>query len=209
MDLQVAIDRYTFEQLSEYLITFDGKVDIIEVGTSFVKDYGLEKLTTLRKLVKKSQLLIDIKTIDEGAYEFKKGFEAGADILTVMASASVDTIRACYEVSKQFQKTMLIDLLEVNDEKIEQLKEFNQAIFCIHYSVDSTQIVDASEEVIGYRKKFPWMKRLAIAGGMDLMQARNLSKQQLVDIIIVGSKITKSTDSEKMLSRFMEEIKND
>lgn len=209
MNLQVAIDRYTFEELADYLAIFDGKADIIEIGTSFVKDYGLEKLSCLRKLIKKSQLLIDIKTNDEGAYEFQKGFEAGADILTVMASSSLATLKACYEIAKKYRKTMFIDLLEVSDEKIQQLQEFEEAIFCIHYSVDSTQVVDAVEALAAYRQKFPWMKHLAIAGGMDLIQAKKLSEKQLVDIIVVGSKITKDAEPEKMLLKFAEVIKND
>lgn len=51
------------------------------------------------------------------------------------------------------------------------------------------------------------MKHLAIAGGMDLIQAQKLSEKQLVDIIVVGSKITKDAEPEKMLLKFAEVIK--
>lgn len=53
------------------------------------------------------------------------------------------------------------------------------------------------------------MKHLAIAGGMDLIQAQKLSEKQLVDIIVVDSKITKDAEPEKMLLKFADVIKND
>ena len=44
MKLQVAIDRVSLDQAKEVVKKLDGVVDIIELGTSLVKDYGLLQL---------------------------------------------------------------------------------------------------------------------------------------------------------------------
>jgi 3-keto-L-gulonate-6-phosphate decarboxylase len=89
MKLQVAIDRVSLEKAENLIEIFDGLADVIEVGTSLVKDYGLLKLKGLTNKKMKSQILGDIKASDEGAYEFKQDFKQCFDILTVMGSASL------------------------------------------------------------------------------------------------------------------------
>lgn len=206
MKLQVAIDRVTLAEAVKLASELNGKVDIIEMGTSLIKDYGNEAIVQLRTALPDSQLLADIKTIDEGQYEFNQGFKHGADILTVMGASSLDTIRLCEQVAKDYQKTMMIDLLEVEETKIKQLQEFESAIFCLHHSIDKIDSWNVVETVAEFKLKFPQIKRLAIAGGINLTQAEELKKQGLMEIIIVGSSITKATDIEVEAKKFMEVI---
>lgn len=88
MKLQAAIDRVTLEQAKDLARQLDPIVDIIEMGTSLIKDYGFYALNKEALGLQHAELLLDAKTIDEGQYEFEKGFETGADILTVMGAAS-------------------------------------------------------------------------------------------------------------------------
>lgn len=208
MKLQVAIDRVSLEEAIDFCKKLDGKVDLIEMGTSLVKDYGIEGIKQIRNALSESDLLIDLKTIDEGAYEFKQGFTFGGDVLTVMGASSIETIRACYNVSREYQKTMMIDLLEVNEDKIKELEEFDEAIFCLHHSIDKANDWHVLETISTFQKTFPKLKRLAIAGGIDLIQAKELNQQGLVEIIVVGSHITKSKNILEEVSKFMEELKN-
>ncbi|WP_313466845.1 orotidine 5'-phosphate decarboxylase / HUMPS family protein [Carnobacterium sp.] len=206
MKLQTAIDRVSLEDAIRLAQVLNGKTDILEMGTSLVKDYGNLAIEKIRQVLTESELLVDIKTIDEGAYEFQQGYFYGGDILTVMGAASYDTLKACYEVSQEKGKTMLIDLLEVNNAKIEQILEFEEAIFCLHHSIDRKDKLDATASVAEFRKNFPQVKRIAIAGGIDLEQAKELAEQGLTEIVIVGSKITKSQEPAKAVETFMEAI---
>ena len=104
MKLQIAVDRVTLSKAEEMAKIFAGKTDIIEIGTSLIKDYGLFALKKLNEYKKDSLLLADLKTCDEGAYEFKQGYEQGFDILTVMGSSSRETLEKCYEVSQSYEK---------------------------------------------------------------------------------------------------------
>lgn len=209
MKLQVAIDRVSLEEAVNLSKRLDGQVDLIEMGTSLVKDYGIEGIKQIRNALSESDLLIDLKTIDEGAYEFKQGFTFGGDVLTVMGASSIETIRACYKVSREYQKTMMIDLLEVNEEKIKELEEFEEAVFCLHHSIDKVNDWHVLETISIFQKSFPKIKRLAIAGGIDLTQAKELNQQGLIEIIVVGSHITKSKNVVEEASKFMEELKNE
>lgn len=206
MKLQAAIDRVSLGEAARLAYNLNGKVDIVEMGTSLVKDYGNLAITELRNVLTETELLVDIKTIDEGAYEFKQGYHFGGDILTVMGAASYDTIKVCYEVAQAEGKTMMIDLLEVDDEKIAKLVEFDQAIFALHHSIDRKDKLDAVVSVADFHQKFPQVKRMAIAGGIDLEQTQKLAEQDLIEIVIVGSKITKSLDPVQTAEEFMKEL---
>ena len=203
MRLQTAIDRVPLEEAVALAKQLDGKTDILEMGTSLVKDYGNLAIEQLRAALAQTELLVDSKTIDEGAYEFNQAFSYGGDLVTVMGAASLDTLQACYEVAQKFNKTMMIDLLEVSDEKIQQIKDFPEAIYALHHSIDRKDHFDATASVAEFHEKFPEIKRLAIAGGIDLKQAQLLAEQGIIEVIIVGSKITKAQDPLTAVNEFM------
>lgn len=52
MKLQTAIDRVTLSKAEEMVKIFAGKTDIIEIGTSLIKDYGLFALKQLNEYKK-------------------------------------------------------------------------------------------------------------------------------------------------------------
>jgi len=116
-------------------------------------------------------------------------------------------LQVCYEVSQQINKTMMIDLLEVSDEKIKKILDFPQAIYTLHHSIDKKDQQDAVASVSDFHQKFPQINRLAIAGGIDLKQATALAQQNLVEVVIVGSKITKASSMNEAVNEFMKEIK--
>lgn len=203
MKLQTAIDRVSLTDAVTLAKQLDGKTDILEMGTSLVKDYGNAAIEELREALSQTNLLIDSKTIDEGAYEFNQAFRHGGDIVTAMGAASVATLEACYDVAQKENKTMMIDLLEVSDEKIAKIKHFPNAIYALHHSVDRNDHFDAAASVEVFHQKFPEIKRLAIAGGIDLKQAQILAEQRIIEVIIVGSKIAKAADPMKAVNEFM------
>ena len=73
----------------------------------------------------------------------------------------------------------------------------------MHHSVDRKDSFDATASVEAFHQKFPEIKRLAIAGGIDLTQAGLLADQGLIEVVIVGSKITKAENPLKAVNEFM------
>ncbi|MCI2020139.1 MAG: orotidine 5'-phosphate decarboxylase [Lentilactobacillus buchneri] len=207
MKLQVAIDRVSLDYALDLAAKLDQFVDIVEFGTSLVKDYGLVEIGKRNPDLSHAQLLLDLKTFDEGPYEFEKGFDAKGDILTVMGAASTDTLKGVYDVTRKRQGEMFIDLMETSDEKTTQIVDFENAVYGIHHSHDAAIGFDAVSTVADFHKKFPAVKRISVAGGIDLETAKKLAEQGIAESVIVGSKIIKTDDPVVSAKQFMEVIK--
>lgn len=202
MKIQLAIDRLSIKKAKEIAKEAAPYVDIIEVGTALIKEYGMLSVRELKKEVPDKIILADIKTIDEGAYEFISAFKNGADIATVMGAASMETLKACYEVTKNLGKSMMIDLLEVEDNKIYKLKEFSDAIFCIHAPFDGGEQTLISR-LTDFKTNFHDINNIAVAGGVNMNTIVEIKKAK-VDIVIIGGAITKSSNIEKSAKGFRE-----
>jgi len=200
MKLQVAIDRIALEEAVGLARALNGHVDIIEIGTSLIKDYGNVAIEKIKEVVTGSQILVDSKTIDEGTYEFNQAFKYGADIVTVMGAASYETLLACYEVTQQQGSTMMIDLLNLDPTYIASITDFPQAI----YLLQSNQAVS---EIMDFKQLYGHIQHLAIAGGVDYNATQALAAQGIVETVVVGSKITNSESPIDTAKKFMEVLK--
>lgn len=207
MRLQVAIDRVSMERADEIIKLTGGYADIIEVGTSLIKDFGLSGSVKILKDKYSGQcILADIKTCDEGEYEFREAYKAGCDISTVMGFSSISTLKACQKVAQEYQKEYMIDLLEVSEKKLEELKKiFPEAIFCVHLPSDK-QGNGLKELVAHMCGQLKGIGKIAVAGGVTF-DTLDIMKQAGVDIVIVGGAITKEQDITTATRKFSEAVR--
>lgn len=207
MKLQVAIDRVSIEKAIDIIREVDEYADIVEIGTSLIKDFGLESVRRIRKEFLNKVILADIKTVDEAEYEFEAVYNAGADIATVLGGASIETLRICQRVANKYSKDYLIDLIEVSKEKQEALKEFSDGIICVHLPSDNYGIglEDLINSTIGSLKDF---NRLAVAGGIS-KESISIIKEVSFDIAIVGGAITKSKNIKEAAKAFKSLMEDD
>ncbi|UZN42028.1 orotidine 5'-phosphate decarboxylase [Lactobacillus sp. IBH004] len=206
MKLQVAIDRVSLTTAVQLARKLDGIADIVEFGTSIIKDYGFYEIKAANVNLKHSLLLLDTKTNDEGQYEFEQGFKAGADILTVMGTADPETLASVYEIAEQKNREVLIDLMGMSNNSILEIAKFPNAIYNLHNSHDAGKNANLLNLVSDFRKKFPTIKNIAVAGSIDLEQAKKLAVQNEVQEVIVGSKIVQSNNPINEASKFKEII---
>lgn len=206
MKLQVAIDRVSLTAAVQLARKLDGIADIVEFGTSIIKDYGFYEIKAANVNLKHSLLLLDTKTNDEGQYEFEQGFKAGADILTVMGTAGPETLASVYEIAEQKNRTVLIDLMGMDYNSILEIAKFPNAIYNLHNSHDAGKNANLLNLVSDFRKNFPTIKNIAVAGSIDLEQAKKLAVQNEVQEVIVGSKIVQSNNPVNEASKFKEII---
>lgn len=202
MRIQTAIDRVTVERAVEIIEQIGDAADIIEIGTSLIKEYGISgSVRALKERFPGRCFLADIKTCDEGAYEFEKVYEAGADIATVMGFSSMDTIASCADIARKYQKEYFIDLLEVEGDRLGLLADrFPDAIFGIHLASDKggkglENLVQRMCEIL------KGVSKIAAAGGVRL-ETLGLMKDCGVDTVIVGGAITKAPDIHEAASAF-------
>lgn len=198
MKIQLAVDRVTLDRAMEILEEAHPHFDIIEVGTSLFLDYGLE---AVRKISNRfdQPILADFKTMDEAEYEFNQIFANGADIATVMGATSLDTLRICQRVAREYEKDYMIDIMEVSDEKVKELAEFEDAIIALHLPKDKD--ADLKTYIEDFVSKHRLDNRLAAAGGITLEDLPYL-KEAGIEIAIVGSAITKSENIQKTAEQF-------
>lgn len=206
MKLQVAIDRVSLDRAKELIEGLAPVVDIVEAGTSLVKDYGLRSLNKGALGASPAKLLIDLKTIDEAQYEFERGFETGADLLTVMGAATTGSLETAVRVADEVHRQAFIDLMEVAPEKLTTIAKWPQAVYGLHHAKDSAAHFSAVDTVAAFHHQFPNLKHLTVAGGIDLATVKALKKQGIVETVIVGSKIVATQDPVASAKEFMEVI---
>lgn len=189
LKIQLALDRLTIKQAINITEEVQEYIDIIEVGTSLIKEFGINSVKEMRKSFPNKIILADIKTIDNASYEFEMCFNAGADMATVMGVAPRVSIEKCIEIAKSFKKEVMIDLLNVSREQLEQLKLYKNAILCWHLSKDMQEYSTEKNEFKSYRDS---KNRFAMAGGITVESINKLYNEETPEIIIVGSSITKA-----------------
>jgi 3-dehydro-L-gulonate-6-phosphate decarboxylase len=91
-------------------------VDILEIGTPLSKSGGMLAVRSIRALCPDNLILADIKSPDVGGGEAKMAFDAGADWMTVLGAAPLDTVKlALEEANSRPGKEMFIELTGIRD----------------------------------------------------------------------------------------------
>lgn len=203
MKIQVALDRVTIEEAIILAKLAEPSVDWIEVGTSLIKEYGIESIYKIKQAFPHKTIVADIKTIDNAEYEFTMCYQAGADIATVMGVSPLPTIDTCANVSEKWNKKMMVDLLNTSSSSQKQVGIYRNAIFCHHISKDEQEKEGKSLSQINLRQYFHSDAQIAVAGGINPASAASLL-QMKADVAIIGSAITKSADVAKASAEFQD-----
>ncbi|MBU7595229.1 3-hexulose-6-phosphate synthase [Metabacillus halosaccharovorans] len=190
MNLQLALDRLTKEDCIRIAKETEKSIDIIEIGTGVIKEYGMSIIREMRSLFPDKLILADMKTCDAGKHEARQAFEAGADITTVMAFSSDLTIKDTLQVAKEMGKQIMIDLLEVHSrERIAELEELGVKLVSLHVGKDKQTEETFDTTLFSLVQGFDF--EVAVAGGINLENIHVISSHQ-PDIIIAGSSITEA-----------------
>jgi 3-hexulose-6-phosphate synthase len=191
MNLQLALDRLTWEECFQLLEETKDYVDWIEVGTGVIKEYGMSIVREMKKLYPDKVLVADMKTCDAGSHEAAQAFQAGADITTVMAFSADKTIEDTLQTAKRFNKRIMIDLLGVTDrQRIVELQQLGVDLVSLHFGKDMQKQGELGAEHFSLTEGFINLE-VATAGGITLASLPKVV-QTRPDTIIVGSAITKA-----------------
>ncbi len=189
------IDRLSLDNAVRLAAAVQQYADWIEVGTSLIKEFGVESVKRMRQALPQAHILADIKTNDEAHYEFELYFAAGADIATVMGTAPNATIQTCLDVARERGKQVMIDLLETSPERQQELLVYREAILGVHVSKDVQESGSASTTPIVSRlPNWAAGRKVAIAGGIGLKDIPALGERLPTLAVIVGSAITGAAD---------------
>jgi 3-hexulose-6-phosphate synthase len=199
MNIQLALDRFSVEEAIRIAKNAEYFVDWIEVGTSLIKEYGVESVRKIRNAFPNKVIVADCKTIDNAYYEFDMCFQAGADIATVMGVSPEATIKACIDTANTFNKKVMIDLLNTTEEQKKELFQYKEAIFCDHVSKDEQEMT-GKKNILTKQADDPSLQ-FAVAGGISLDTIEHF-KDRMPSVVIIGSAITKAVDQRIAAEQF-------
>ncbi|MGI4830556.1 MAG: 3-hexulose-6-phosphate synthase [Janthinobacterium lividum] len=168
MKLQVAIDLLSTADALSLLHKVSEYVDVIELGTPLIKQQGLSVVTNVKAAFPEKLVFADMKTMDAGELEADLAFKAGADIMTVLASAGDSTIAGAVKAGKAHGKAVVADMIGVVDMpgRLKQLKELGVSWAELHAGLDEQAqagyTIDKLLEV-GRNAELPF----SVAGGIN------------------------------------------
>ena len=90
--LQIALDTYDLPSALAPLATAVDQIDIIECGTILVLAEGMDAVRAIRAAYPDKTILADVRIAEAGAKIARMCFEAGADLVSCVAGASLTTI---------------------------------------------------------------------------------------------------------------------
>lgn len=113
--LQIALDTFDLPSALRPLQLAAPHVDVIEVGTILVLAEGMRAVREIRALFPDKQILADVRIAEAGAIISRLAFEAGADLVSVVAGASLTTVEQVCKVARKHGGQVQIELGETYD----------------------------------------------------------------------------------------------
>ena len=169
-------------------------VDIVEIGTPLIIHAGLEAVRCAKQMFPHKMILADLKIADAGAEESQMALDAGADIVTVLATASNNTIQKAAETIHAAGKELLVDLIATQDifARASQVAEFGADYLCLHTAFDDESSTQRSYEMLAKLKTLAGVK-ITVAGGINAESIRQILPAN-PDVVIVGRGLTAAAD---------------
>jgi 3-hexulose-6-phosphate synthase len=195
MKLQLAIDMADTDQALRMAAQIHDVVDIIEIGTPMIVREGMVPVRAMKKEYPDAIVLADVKIVDGGAVEAGYAFEAGADIVTVLAVAADETIADVLKTARQFARRTMADMITVRDaaRRAVELDKLGLDIICVHTAVDVQWQGRSPYADLSKIKPLVTYAKTAVAGGAG-MGTIPLIKSIGADLVVVGSALTGAAD---------------
>jgi len=192
MKLQLALDVLDCEKAISIAIATKDYIDIIEIGTPLMKHEGVPVLKRLREAFPDKIIFVDLKTMDVGEYEADFCFQNGADIVSVLGVADMETIKGSIKSAQKYKGKVIVDM--INHPNIEQraleVEKVGAHFVCIHSGIDQQQ---RGVSPLKDLKSLSSITKLPIfvAGGINLSNIDDI-KRENPNTVIVGGAITSS-----------------
>ena len=200
MKLQLAYDLGTYEELYPFMEEIEEAVDIIEIGTPVILREGVSQIENVKRRFPDKLIFADLKIMDAGKLEADIGFQAGADMVSVLGLASKKTIEAAKNSAIQWNRKIMIDMINLEDPimKWTDFMKMGMDYGCLHTAHDDVTDGENSLETFEKFHEAHGGQQISVAGGIDPEKTRNLKSCQ-PEILVIGSYITSAVDPSKAL----------
>jgi 3-hexulose-6-phosphate synthase len=194
LKLQIALDTCDTQEALTILHDISEYIDVIEVGTPMIIDYGMEPVRAISKEFPNKLVLADTKIMDAGEFEADIAFKAGAQIVTVMGITHNETIKGAVKAAKKAKGKILADMMCVQnlEERSKELVELGVNYICVHTAFD-VQDTQSPFESLSRVQNTVGSEHTAIAGGLNIHSVDKVVPFK-PEIMIVGNGITGQED---------------
>ena len=195
MKLQIALDDITLERAIDIVEQAKDYVDIIEVGTPMVIEYGMHAVRTLKKHFPDKEILADLKIMDAGYYEAAEALKAGADYITVLGVTDDLTVKACVDAANEYHGQAVVDMICVSDleRRIQTMEELGAHFVSVHVGVDQQAAGRTPLDDLKIMKACTKTAKVSVAGGINEKTMASYCALR-PEVVIVGSGIIHAKD---------------
>lgn len=117
--VQALVDNLHMNEALDLLIRYQKQIDVIEIGPVYLLRYGPRGIAKMKEQFPYKTLICDTNIVRPGGQEAELAFEAGADIVTVMAVAPDQVKEDCVGVAGKYNRRIMADMLGVSDPELE------------------------------------------------------------------------------------------
>jgi len=162
--LQVALNGTLDEAINTINNLPRSEKIIIEAGTPLIKIYGAQAVKTLRQYLPDAYIVADIKIADLAAREVEIFKQAGANAITALGVAPIETLNEFISACKAHNLDSMIDMMNVSS-SISILKKLSALpdVVILHRGVDETESTKG--------KMIPYYQINQIKGNYNLIVA--------------------------------------
>ena len=195
MKLQLALDVFSLNDSLSLTEKVKDYIDIIEIGTPFIIEYGMDAVRQFRKKFPEKEILADVKIMDAGDLEARSAFDAGADYVTVLGVTDILTVESCVQTANRYSKKVVVDMICVDDmpAKIRQLEEAGAHCLAVHTGVDQQKAGRQPIDDLRLMKEHSKSAEIFVAGGINL-ETIPMYAHLAPDVMIVGGGISSAKD---------------
>lgn len=195
IELQLALDFVDLSTALSLVEQTREHIDIFEIGTPLLLREGLDAVAAVHEAYPRLQILADAKIVDGGYGEATMLFEAGADIVTVLAVAAPQTLALVTKAARERGGRVAADLIASADptETAAALAAANVDIICVHRAADSGGWLPENSEVLGAVSNRGSKVKIMVAGGIGLDTLPAI-RRLAPDIVVIGGSIVGAPD---------------
>ena len=195
MKLQIALDDITLEDALALVGKVRDYIDIIEIGTPFVYEYGMQAVRAMKEHFPDKEVLADMKIMDAGFYEAEEALKAGADYVTVLGVTDNLTIQGCKEAAEKYGKEIVVDMICVDnmEERIARLEELGVHGLAVHTGTDQQAAGRTPLDDLKVMAAAAKSAKISVAGGIHADTVKDYAVYK-PDVLIVGGGICHAED---------------
>ncbi|MEM0361590.1 MAG: orotidine 5'-phosphate decarboxylase / HUMPS family protein [Sulfolobales archaeon] len=211
--IQIAMDFLSINDAVRLMEKLKGlEVDVYEVGTPLIKSEGIRAVRAVREFADDSVVLADMKTADTGSLEVRLAAENGANAVSVLASANDEVIASALKEAESSDVDVVVDTIgRLNVlNVISEVVRLGVQIINIHLAIDVqlssgktiADVISIIEDVKNSYKNL----LISASGGVRPHHVGDLVRSG-VDIIVMGSAVTKAADPAEVVRQALRYVK--